>query len=141
MLFVLDEKDKFILKQFRADGRMPFLEIAKKLGCSEGLVRKRVKHLLDAGIIKGFTVNLDLKAPIDAVICIKTEAKSTRDVVEALKRLSENVFPVFEVTGRFDIICIAQANDTKTLNKAIDSIRETKNVLLTETFTIVNRTG
>ncbi len=141
MIFVLDEKDKFILKQLRANARMPFLEIAKKLGCSEGLVRKRVKQLTEAGIIKGFTANLDLKAPIEAIICIKAEAKKTKEVLDALAKFSEKVFPVFEVTGRFDIVCMAHANEARELNKAIDVVRGTSHVLSTETFTITNRIG
>lgn len=136
MVLALDEKNRFILRQLQENSRTPFLKIAKKLGCSEGMVRKRVKQMSEKGIIKGFTLNLDLKAPLDAIVCIKTEAKKTKAVLEQLKRFSENVSQTFEVTGRFDIVCIVSANETKGLNKILDRIREMPSVLATESFLI-----
>lgn len=136
MRIILDEKDRFILKQLRENGRMPFLKIAEKLNCSEGLVRKRVKRLIENGVIRGFTANVDLQAPLEAIVCIKTETKKTKDVLEALQRFSENISQAFEVMGRFDIICILHAQETKELNKTIDAIRETKSVLATESFLV-----
>ena len=136
MVFILDEKDRFILRELRANSRMPFLKIAKKLNCSEGLVRKRVKQLVEKGVIKKFSIEIDAKSPLEAVVCIKTEAKKTKEVVEVLQRFSENVFPIFEVTGRFDVVCVLHANETKELNKIIDAVRETKNVLATESFLV-----
>lgn len=136
MLMILDEKDRQILKMLRENARTPFLKIAKTVGCSEGLVRKRVKRLLAKGIIKSFTANIDLNSPLEAVVCIKTESHKTKEVVEALQKFSENVFPIFEVMGRFDIVCIIQAQDTKELNKIIDAVRATKFATSTESFLV-----
>jgi len=41
----IDEIDKKIIEFLQEDGRMPFLEIAKKLKLSESTIRKRVENL------------------------------------------------------------------------------------------------
>ncbi|HIP75545.1 MAG TPA: Lrp/AsnC family transcriptional regulator [Thermococcus paralvinellae] len=56
---MIDERDKIIIEMLTKDARTPFTEIAKVLGISETAVRKRVKALEEAGIIKGYTVKVD----------------------------------------------------------------------------------
>ncbi|NJF24504.1 HTH-type transcriptional regulator LrpA [Thermococcus sp. Bubb.Bath] len=56
---MLDERDKVIIDMLTKDARTPFTEIAKVLGISETAVRKRVKALEEAGVIKQYTVVID----------------------------------------------------------------------------------
>jgi Lrp/AsnC family transcriptional regulator for asnA, asnC and gidA len=56
---LLDERDKVIIDMLTKDARTPFTEIAKVLGISETAVRKRVKALEEAGVIKQYTVLID----------------------------------------------------------------------------------
>ncbi|MDI3475167.1 MAG: Lrp/AsnC family transcriptional regulator, regulator for asnA, asnC and gidA [Thermococcaceae archaeon] len=56
---MIDERDKIILDMLTKDARTPFTEIAKVLGISETAVRKRVKALEEAGVIKQYTVVVD----------------------------------------------------------------------------------
>ncbi|WP_456366421.1 HTH-type transcriptional regulator LrpA [Thermococcus sp.] len=56
---MLDERDKVIIEMLTRDARTPFTEIAKVLGISETAVRKRVKALEEAGVIKQYTVVID----------------------------------------------------------------------------------
>jgi Lrp/AsnC family transcriptional regulator for asnA, asnC and gidA len=55
----IDELDFKILKLLEEDGRLAFLDIAKKLRLSESTIRKRVKALKENGVIKRFTVEID----------------------------------------------------------------------------------
>jgi len=55
----IDELDLKILKLLEEDGRLAFLDIAKKLRLSESTIRKRVKALKENGVIKRFTVEID----------------------------------------------------------------------------------
>lgn len=48
----LDEKDQGIVSYLQYDGRMPFTEIAGRVGLSEGAVRRRVKRLTEAGVLQ-----------------------------------------------------------------------------------------
>lgn len=55
----IDELDIKILKLLEEDGRLTFMEIAKKLRLSESTIRKRVQALKENGVIKRFTVEID----------------------------------------------------------------------------------
>jgi Lrp/AsnC family transcriptional regulator for asnA, asnC and gidA len=55
----IDELDLKILKLLEEDGRLAFLDIAKKLRLSESTIRKKVKALKENGVIKRFTVEID----------------------------------------------------------------------------------
>lgn len=56
---MLDERDRIIIEMLTEDARTPFTEIAKVLGISETAVRKRVRALEEAGVIKQYTVVID----------------------------------------------------------------------------------
>ncbi|MBS7621076.1 Lrp/AsnC family transcriptional regulator [Candidatus Bathyarchaeota archaeon] len=55
----MDELDLKILKLLEEDGRLAFMEIAKKLRLSESTIRKKVQALKEKGVIKRFTVEID----------------------------------------------------------------------------------
>lgn len=55
----IDELDLKILKLLEEDGRLTFMDIAKKLRLSESTIRKRVQALKENGVIKRFTVEID----------------------------------------------------------------------------------
>jgi Lrp/AsnC family transcriptional regulator for asnA, asnC and gidA len=55
----IDELDLKILKLLEEDGRLAFMDIAKKLRLSESTIRKRVQALKENGVIKKFTVEID----------------------------------------------------------------------------------
>ncbi|MEM3617177.1 MAG: Lrp/AsnC family transcriptional regulator [Candidatus Bathyarchaeia archaeon] len=55
----MDELDLKILKLLEEDGRLTFMDIAKKLRLSESTIRKRVQALKENGVIRRFTVEID----------------------------------------------------------------------------------
>ena len=57
----MDDKDKQILKILKSNGRAGYSAIGGKVGLSEGAVRKRIKTLADAGVIRKFTVKSALQ--------------------------------------------------------------------------------
>ena len=62
----MDYKDKQILKILKNDGRAGYGAIGKKVGLSEGAVRKRIKTLADAGVIRKFTVKIGVAEGAEA---------------------------------------------------------------------------
>ena len=55
-----DKIDDEILKILKDDSRESFVDIGKKLKLSESAVRRRVKNLSDAKIIKKFTIEIKI---------------------------------------------------------------------------------
>jgi len=114
----LDEIDRRILKLLFQDARTSYKRIGESVGLSEGAVRKRVKRLVDQGVIKRFTVVVDDKSMIKALTMI-------------------NVDPSVEVTGTYDAIALIMASDMNTLNRCIDGVRRVKGVRNTNTCIIL----
>jgi len=57
----ISEKDITIINFLMRDARMPYTEIARRLGVTEAAVRKRVKKLEEEGIIRGYQAQVDAK--------------------------------------------------------------------------------
>jgi len=95
-----------IVQMLENDGRMPFSEIAQKLGVSEGTVRNRVNAMKDAGLLRIVAIadpaTSEYKA--DAMVCLKVAPGVTpKTVAERLGAVSSVVY-ILWVTGRFDLM-------------------------------------
>ena len=58
----LDPHDKKILIELSTDARLPFAELARRIGLSPSATTDRVKQLESLGLIRGYRADLDLKA-------------------------------------------------------------------------------
>jgi len=125
----MDNIDLEILKILKNDARAKFVSIAKKVGLTEGAVRRRIKKLKEEGVIKRFTV--ETLAEFEGVVLVETEPTITRDVAERMKKIAERVF---EVSGDYDIAAFIQAYTMDDLNRKIDTIRNLPGVLNTNTL-------
>lgn len=130
----LDQIDTRILAELEKDSRTPFLQIAKQLNVSEGTIRKRVSKLVQNRIIKKFTV--ELKHTSTAIVGIETNPHiPTDEIVTELRKL--DIKKVYDVAGRYDIICFLAKKNLEEINATLEKIRITKGVEHTETFTIL----
>jgi len=130
----MDKIDIEIINALRSDSRTPFLKIAKQINVSEGTIRKRVKDLVKAKQIKKFT--LETAEDTFAVVGIETETKTeTKKIVDKIKTLG--IDNIYEVTGRFDIICMVPTSTMEEVNEILEKIRSTEGVNHTETFTVL----
>ena len=59
-IHTIDETDKKILQVLNEDSSLPFLQIAQKTGLTMDIVRYRIKHLLEKGIIIKFFSEISL---------------------------------------------------------------------------------
>ncbi len=58
---MLNEKDLEIIKLMRENSRIPYTELAKRVGISDVAVIKRIKKLERRGVIKKYTIIVDPK--------------------------------------------------------------------------------
>jgi Lrp/AsnC family transcriptional regulator, regulator for asnA, asnC and gidA len=100
----LDRVDCLLIQLLQKDGRMPNNALAQELGMSEFTVRRRLKRLLDSGIIKIVAVAnpMDLGFEIAGNLKIRIDLKKADDVLEKLKKLDALIW-VALTTGGTDI--------------------------------------
>ena len=133
---MIDNLDKRILEIMKKDSRCPYVEIAEKLGVSEGTVRSRVHKMTEDGIIRGFTIKTSSKN-VKALVEVRIDVNT--DTEEIARKLSEydGVTEVFEVTGDQDKIAIVDVESSQSLNEIIERVRRYDNVLSTRTRLIL----
>ncbi len=125
----MDELDLEILKILKKNARAKYVNIAKKIGLTEGAVRRRIKNLQKDGTIRRFTI--ETMAEFEGVVLVETEPTMTRSVAARMKKIAARVF---EVSGDYDIAAFIQAYTMDELNRKIDTIRNLPGVLNTNTL-------
>ena len=133
----IDETDEKIIRIMQADSRKAFVEIANQIGLSESAVRRRVKNLVEAGIIKRFTIELGASDKTSAITLISVSSTADTSAVSAKLMKLGGVEVVYEITGQYDIAAIIAAPAIVEINKCIDDIRKIEGVSDTNTVIIL----
>lgn len=91
---LLDRKDWKILGELQKDGRIAVTALARRVGLSRAAVTDRIGALCDAGVIRGFSVNVDLvKVGFAVSAYVRIRASTTR-----FKPLVQKINEIPEVT-------------------------------------------
>ena len=128
----LDNLDWKILDILQKDGRKPYVSIANTFKVSEGMIRQRIKKMVNSGVITRFTVvkaSHGLKAIIEVSVAVNVH---TTKIANNIKKI-EGVENVYEISGNRDIVAIVDVDNSLKLNDVIENIRSMKNVQNTET--------
>lgn len=133
----MDEADKKIIQILRHNARATYSEIGNKIGLSEGAVRKRIKDLVKAGVIKKFTIKLGLMEGAEAIALASVKPSiPTSQISTELMKLP-NVESVYEVTGEYDVAIIISAMNIAEVNECIERIRKIDGIANTNTMIIL----
>ena len=132
-----DKTDEKILEFLQKDSRESFVEIGKKLKLSESAIRRRVKNMVDNGIIEKFTVQVGETNSTSAIVLVSVDsAIDTSKVSVKLTKLTA-VKTVYEITGQYDISVIIRAPNITEINLCIDNLRKIPGVIDTNTVIIL----
>jgi Lrp/AsnC family transcriptional regulator for asnA, asnC and gidA len=134
----LDEIDHKILETLRRDARTPFTEIGRDLGISDATVHVRVKKLMDEGIIKKYTIEVDeeiLGRNVHGFVLINVKPGSLEEVANQLVE-NKKVRAIYEIHGPNDLIVKISAGDLDEMRNLMLKIRETPDVTTSELITI-----
>jgi DNA-binding Lrp family transcriptional regulator len=136
-VLVMDNTDKTIIEILKHDGRATYSDIGKRIGLSEGAVRKRIKALVDSGIIKRFTVTVGLAEGAEAIALMSVDPSlPTSEFSKALKKFS-NVETVYEITGEYDIAVTISGLNITEVNECLEKIRRLKGISNTNTMIVL----
>ena len=132
-----DKTDDKIIGFLRDDARESFVEIGKKLKLSESAVRRRVKNLVDSGVIEKFTVEMGESNTTSAIVLISVDSATDTSKVSSKLTKLEAVKTVYEITGQYDISVIIRAGNIAEINICIDDLRKIQGVIDTNTVIIL----
>lgn len=135
--YKIDNVDKQILQFLIENTRMPFTEIAKRMGVSAGTIHVRVKKMEDAGIIHGTSLIVDYSRMgydfIAYVGILLTKSNRTSVVMDKLRAIP-NVTVASVISGKYNIFCKIRAKDTTDAKEVIYRIDDIDEVLRTESM-------
>jgi Lrp/AsnC family transcriptional regulator, leucine-responsive regulatory protein len=98
---LLDEKNRALLRLLRGDPRMPLSVLARRVGLSAPSVRERLQRLEEAGVIRGYRLEIDPAAlgyPILAIVRVRPAPGGLARVTELARRMPE-IVECHRVTG------------------------------------------
>lgn len=136
--YELDKLDKQILSVLMRNAKKPYTEIAKDLFVSGGTIHVRMKKLEEAGIVKGYNLDVDhnlLGYDVSAFLGIYLDKSSLYDNVAAdLEKIPE-IVESYYTTGIYSIFVKIVCRDTKHLRQVLhDKIQRINGIQRTETF-------
>jgi len=121
MVRISDIKIIHLLKE---NSRTPFVKIAKILGVSETAIRKRVRKLEREGVIRKYTIEVDLKKlgfKVNVLIGIDTKPEYYISTLEKLKGMEE-VMSLYSASGDHMILAECWFKNSEELTKFIKTL-------------------
>lgn len=122
----LDKTDLIILAELQRNAQRPVAELAQKAGLSPSSCHRRVKLLEEAGVIAGYTANLD-RAALGLANEFFVEVSLSAQTEEAFEKFEKAVQRVPEIlechlmSGQFDYllrVVAADASDYERIHRS-----------------------
>lgn len=105
----LDDIDRRILGVLQADGRLPMVELADRVGLSPTPCQRRVKRLEEEGVVERYAalvspaaLGLSLQALVQ--VTLDDHSEKTVEAFEAAIRARPEVVACYAVTGDMDFL-------------------------------------
>jgi len=135
----LDTMDRKLLSMLQEDAKLPYAKLAKKLGISSSGVHKRIKRLMDAGVVQRFVAVVDPQVvgkKLKAFIGVSTAPGTCGDVIARLSKRPE-VLEIHEVAGEHDLFVKLITDDTLRLNELLHEMDKVPGISSTRTIIVL----
>ncbi|RLG57565.1 MAG: AsnC family transcriptional regulator [Hadesarchaea archaeon] len=135
----LDAIDRKLLNLLQEDAKMPYAELAKRLGISSSGVHKRVRRLVEGGVIKKFVAVIDPQISgkkLKAFIGISTSPGACGQVIAQLSKRPE-VLEIHEAAGEHDLFIKIITDDTLKLNEILHEMDRIPGVSSSRTLIVL----
>jgi len=137
----LDALDLRLVETLQKDSSMPFVDIADRLGVTEGTVRNRVRRLRRLGVIRRFTVSVDplvLGQSVVAFVLLNAVNGRLNEVAKKLSSL-DAVAEVHETHTYGDLLLKVRAKSASDLAGIISNdIKGVPGVAGTQVLSVLN---
>lgn len=131
-----DDLDFQIINRLVANGRESFSDLGKAVGLSPHGAADRVRRLQRAGVIAGFTTQVNLAnvgRALDAFIDLRLSPGTSSEAFEAFALQLPAVQELAFVTGRFDYHVRVACRSAEDLDRTLRAIRSEGGAAQTET--------
>ena len=129
----MDEIDRGVIEHLRENARTTFADIGRALDVSDATVYNRVKRLMEIGVIRRFTIEVDEEAVgrmVPGFILVNVKPGAVKEVSKQLTEI-ETVSEVYEVHGREDLIVKVRGKNLSELRTVILKVRAIPDVVET----------
>lgn len=126
----LDETDERIIAAFQKNGRASNRAVGRELNLSEGLIRKRMKRMIDAGAVS-YGLVVDVKATEMGALGwlnVRATAASASAVADAISKLKLCSLSLV-TTGEWNIRAYIYAEDLTAMAATTEAISQLDGVL------------
>ena len=132
----MDQTDHAILAALKEDGRMPFSEIARRLGVSPGMVRQRMQRLTDAGILQVVAITNPMRIGYHtmALIGVKADGNRLKAIAQQIAAYEEVIYLTICSAAYnllVEVVCVDNAHLLTFLTEKLYSVEGVRD---TETF-------
>ncbi len=137
----LDELDRKLIARLKLDGRASVTTLAGFLGIARGTVQARLSRLVDANVIKRFTVEMGVSEAEDmvhAVMLVEVRGNAATSIQKALKRMPE-VTGLHRTCGVWDLVVQLETTSLPEFDSVLNRIRELPGVMNSETCPLLRR--
>ena len=136
----MDIVDIKILELLKENGRKSFNEISLQVKKTEATVRRRVKKLVDDGIIQKFTIeyDIDTKQKTHATIKIEPDFKDIKRILKELLEIEE-ISNIWRLSGDCGLLLKVDIESIDKFNPLIeDKISQIMGIKIIETCFITD---
>jgi Lrp/AsnC family transcriptional regulator, leucine-responsive regulatory protein len=98
---ILDDYGRKLLNELQRDARASFADLGRRIGLSASATAERLRRMEDAGIVRGYSIDLDREAlglPILAIVRLTCDGPRYQPFLKFVKDLPE-VQECHHVTG------------------------------------------
>jgi len=136
----MDVIDLKILEELKEDSRISFNDISERVGKTEATVRRRVKKLVEEGIIKRFTIEFSInsKPQTRATVKIEPDFKDIKRILKELKEVDE-ITDIWRLSGDCGLFMKVEIPSIEQFNPLIEEkISTIKGIKIVETCFITD---
>jgi DNA-binding Lrp family transcriptional regulator len=137
----MDGIDRQIVALLRDDARRSYQDIGQRVSLSAPAVKRRVDRLERAGVIRGYSANLDPAAfgwDTHAFVELFCDGRMSGAAVREAVADHPEVEGAYTIAGAPSAILHVRATDTQHLEEALERIREVPGVLRTQTQVVLS---
>ncbi len=138
----VDELDRSIIEALKENARAPYGEIGARVGLSASAVKRRIDRLVESGVIRAFTVQLDPAVDgraTEAYVELFCRGNVTPDNLRRVLSAVPEVVGAVTVTGEADALAHIRSADMPSLERALERVRHTAIVDHTRSAIVLSR--